>query len=378
MQIINNLVFIIKSIFWGIFIGALILFFMPESKLPFNWQSVQGMWDFYQQHRIELQHQQADPHLQVEDISFADAVQKTYPSVVSITVFRPKRIRDNYHSDANSKILDLGVGFGSGIILENGYIVTNYHVIMNSDQISANFYDGRRRLVDLVGFDRTTDIAILKTDLPDLKPAKLANSGNVRVGDIVMAIGSPFGSNQSVSLGIVSAITGLPQMRIQTDAAINSGNSGGPLINSHGEIIGINQVSVNSRGGGQTGINYAIPIDKIKDIVNGIILDGRYKRNWLGITAGELTDLERSKYFPEVEEGKGVFVNKIELNSPADKAGIRYTDLIIEYNGEIINSLNDFYDLFYRTPIGATVEFVIIRDGKKFAVPVKLEEMQDT
>ncbi|WP_444995039.1 S1C family serine protease [Aliikangiella sp. IMCC44359] len=369
-----------KSITLGVIVGFFILFFMPESKMSFNWHSAQAAWQFYQEHKKSTEAEEKIEPLTIDNLSFSSAVQKAYPSVISIYAYRPKGIRDNYQTDDNVRILDVGVGFGSGIILENGYLVTNYHVIANAKNVSFNLSDGRRRYADLVGYDIKTDIAVLKTDIQDLKPAKLANSSEVRVGDLVMAIGSPFGSNQSVSLGIISAVMHDPYARIQTDAAINNGNSGGPLINSSGEIIGINRSSVNSKGGGQTGVNYAIPIDKVKHIVNDIILYGRARRNWLGISAAELLDDDYKKYFPNIEQGRGIFVTEIDPSSPAHRADIKPKDLLISYDKQEINGVSEFYKMFYNTPIGKSVEFELIRfhSGKKMKIVVQLEEEINT
>lgn len=375
MNLINNLLFVLKYVVIGIIGGSLILFFMPNSNFSFNWQSAQQAWEFYQTNKNFIPPAPQSPSAPFESLSLSNAVQKAYPSVVGIYAYRPKGIRENIQSDDEQKIFDVGVGFGSGIILDEGYIVTNYHVIANAERVSVNFFDGRRRFVNLVGVDRKSDIAILKTDLKDLTPAELANSKDVRAGDIVMAIGSPFGREQSVSMGIVSAIAHDPiTARIQTDAAINTGNSGGPLINGHGEIIGINQITFSSRGGGQTGISEAIPIDIVKNIVSDIIEHGRVRRNWLGIVAGELRLNGYRQLFPNIEFGTGVIVSGIEKDSPAQKAGIRNYDLIIRIDGKEIRGLSSFYKLFYDTPIGTNVVLNVIREGKEIRVPVQLVE----
>lgn len=375
MQAIKNALFIIKSASLGVLAGFLILFFMPDSQMPFNWHSAKSAWYFYQNQK-HLTFASPDTALSIKNISFSSAVQKAYPSVVSINAFRPKGIRNDTKLEQNEKILDFGVGFGSGIIIrEGGYIVTNHHVISGANKISINLPDGRRRWVKLVGYDKPTDIAILKTDILDLKVAELANSSEVKTGDIVMAIGSPFGSNQSITLGIVSAIPKSPiKARIQTDAAINSGNSGGPLINSSGQVIGINQMTLSSRGGGQTGINYAIPIDQIKKIVKDIIAFGRVRRNWLGIGAIELPQANHQQQFPEIAFGTGFFVNKVDKNSPAEQAGIKTGDFITKFENKDVFGVFSFYKLYYDVPIGKTVNVGLIRNGKTMRFNVKLFE----
>ncbi len=376
MQIIKNTLFILKTSASGLLIGFLILFFIPDSRMPFNWNSAKSAWQFYQQQQLQPRLPQKDSILSVENLSFSSAVQKAYPSVVSINAFRPKGLRNNARLNKDEKILDVGVGFGSGIILsEDGYIVTNHHVIAEADKISINLPDGRRRWVSLIGFDKLMDIAILKTDIRDIKPAELANSSEVRTGDIVMAIGSPFGSNQSVSLGIVSAIPQSPiEAQIQTDAAINSGNSGGPLINSRGQVIGINQMILASRGGGQTGINYAIPIDQVKKIVTDIITYGRVRRNWLGISAVELPLASHQQQFPDIQFGTGFFVNKVDKGSPSERAGIQVGDFITRFEEQNITGVFSFHKLYYDTPIGKEVKIELIRKEKTLIFKVQLFE----
>ncbi|TQV89795.1 S1C family serine protease [Aliikangiella coralliicola] len=376
MKIISSMTFLIKYIFWGALAGLLILFFMPNSQLPFNWHVAQDIFHFYQTHsRLEAQ-PASQATLTIDNLSFAEAVEKASPSVITINTYHPKRFRESENLAPNEKILDVAVGIGSGVILSSeGYIVTNYHVINNAERISISLPDGRRRFVEVVGYDVETDIAVLKTNLQALDSAKLATSSGVKTGDLVLAIGSPFGRNQSVSLGIVSAITYQSfAPRIQTDAAINNGNSGGALINSSGEVVGINQMILSSLGGGQTGINYAIPIDRVKKIAEEIISYGRVRKNWLGIDAAEFTEYAHRQRFPDIEFGTGFFVRKIDIDSPAQKAGIQKGDFITRFEKQSISGVASFYKLFYDTPIGKEVEVELIRDGIKLMTKIKLVE----
>lgn len=372
MKTLKLITFILKYAFWGLTFGLLVLFFLPNSKLSFNWTSAQKFWHYYQS-----QLSSNNDHYQTTiPLSFADAVEKTSPSVVSINVFRPQGVRDSRVLASNEKILDVGVGFGSGIVLnKQGYIVTNFHVIKDADTITINFTDGTKRIAEVIGFDRQTDIAVLKTSLLGLQAANLAQFSNVRIGDVVMAIGTPFGQNQSVSLGIVSAITSHQfTQRIQTDAAINKGNSGGALINSIGEVVGINQMTLSSRGGGQTGINYAIPIDRVKRIAEDIILHGKVRRNWFGVHAIELKEVIHTRLFPNIAFGSGFFVSKIDANSPAFEAGIMVEDFITHFNNQPISGGESFYKLFHDTPIGEKVTVQLIRQNKNIMIPVQLRE----
>lgn len=340
--------------------------------MAFNWQSVQRVWRSAQ----AWEQKQPLPHPSLNTLSFASAVEKAFPSVVSINAYH-SGLRDNAALRPNQKILDLGVGIGSGVIIsEQGYIVTNYHVIEGADNISINLADGRKRLVQVVGFDAKTDIAVLKTDLDNLQAAQITDSESLKTGDIVMAIGSPFGREQSVSLGIISALSyNSFSPQIQTDAAINSGNSGGALVNALGQLIGINQMTLSSKGGGQTGVNYAIPISRVMRIIDDLITHGRVRRNWLGISAGEYSGPYRqAQEFPETEYGTGFFVAEVDPNSPAHIAGLQRFDFITEYEGKPLTGVVTFYRLFYETPVGKTVTVKAIRQGKVIEVRIDLVE----
>lgn len=380
MKSLNLAAYVVRYVLWGSVFGIMILFFMPGSKLPFNWETAQQAWQFYQSHSQTSENKLPNT-LSIEDISFSDAVAKAFPSVVSINVFRPKGLRDSAQLGPNEKILDVGVGIGSGVILShNGYIVTNYHVVAESDRIAINLPDGRKRLVEIVGFDKETDIAVLKTDLNGLRPAALADSSHVKTGDIVMAIGNPFGSNQSVSLGIISAVRAISSKPfsplIQTDAAINNGNSGGALINLKGEVVGINQKILSSRGGGQTGINYAIPVEQVKKIVEDIILFGYYRRNWLGIKAEEYTQHSHNQLFPEIEFGTGFFVTNVESESPAEKAGVELNDFITHVDGVPVSGVASFYKIFYNIPISKKIKLQLIRNQQIVKTEIQLIDRQ--
>lgn len=372
----NPITYLIKYSLWGLLFGFLILFFMPESRLSFNWQSAQQAWNYLKTNSQQSISQIERP-LSIEDISFSEAVERASPSVVSVNVYRPKGLRDSEKLAPDEKILDVSVGIGSGVILSSrGYIVTNYHVIKDSDQISVNFTDGRRRLVEVVGFDKETDIAVLKTDIKGLIPAQLATDNNIRKGDIVMAIGNPFAlDRQSVSLGIVSDII-LP-MRIQTDAAINTGNSGGALINLHGEVVAINSRRFSSRGGGQTGLNYAIPSVQIKRIAESIILYGKVRSNWLGLSTGELTRRQHEELLPSVKFATGIYVSSVEEGSPADIAGIKPSDFITRFNEQGFSGAPAFYQVFYATPLAKKVDIELIREGKLLNLSVQLFEVPE-
>jgi len=275
-----------------------------------------------------------------------------------------------------------------------GYIVTNYHVIKDAKKISVNFPGGEKRLVEVAGFDQQMDIALLKTDLKELKPAILA-SEQVKIGDLVMAIGSPFGlKGQSVSLGIVSALRlnmtqpndtkdsgnlstmniTSTRLMIQTDAAINTGNSGGALINTRGEVVGINRSKLSLQDGSETNINYAIPINEVKTIVEEIIQFGRVRRNWLGINAIELRQETHIKNYPNIPFGTGFFVYRVDPNSPAQQAGIQRGDFINGFKNQTITGIADFYNTFTLIPIGESVSIKLIRNDQTITSQIDLLE----
>jgi len=381
MQYLNSIKFILKYAIFGLVIGFLLLFFMPDSKMSFNWQNAQNAWQFYLQQTQQQTSHEDVPHFNISDISFSKAVRKVSPSVVSINVFRPKGFRDSTQLGGEERIYDYGVGFGSGVVIsEAGYIVTNYHVVANAEQISVNLPDGRKRFTEVIGFDRQTDIAVLKTDLNDLTPALFAKSGSINTGDLVMAIGTPFGQNQSVSLGIVSAITYAGfDPRIQTDAAINSGNSGGALINTRGEVIGINHTKVNlGRSLAQTGVNFAIPIDTVREIVDSIIKIGRVQRNWSGMEATELVQRDHERLFPNIPYRTGFFIKSITPDSPAAEASLLIGDYVTHLDGVKISGIEAFYRLYTKLPIGKKIVLDVIRKNNKMKIDVQLRERLDS
>ncbi len=376
MKILSTIKLILISCAWGLLVGGLVLFFMPNSKLSFNWQVAQDMFDFYKQQKASKNAELKTDKLTIENFSLAQAVEKTSPSVVSINAFRG-RVRTDARLPSSQRVVDTFVSVGSGVIMtEQGHIVTNYHVIKDASQISANFSNGRKKVIEIVGYDAKTDLAVLKAERTFLPPANFGNSNNLKSGDLVMAIGSPFGGNQSVSLGIVSAIIDQPPFppKIQTDASINQGNSGGALIDTKGNVVGINQIQLSSKGGGQTGINYAIPIDRVKIIVNEIIKYGRYRRNWLGIESVELIESDHKQYYPELPFGEGFFVKTIESGSPAEIAGLQIRDYIIKVNGKPSGGVAGFYQTFYALDLNAELEVEFYRNGKLQKAVIKLAE----
>ena len=262
---------------------------------------------------------------------------------------------------------------GSGFIIdEEGFVVTNNHVIEDADQIKVKLNDQREFDAKIVGRDPNTDIALLKIESGDNLPVvKLGDSDALEVGQWVLAIGSPFGLEHTVTAGIVSAKgrvigSGPYDDFIQTDASINPGNSGGPLLNLKGEVIGINTAIIAS---GQ-GIGFAIPINLAKDIIVALKNEGEVTRGWLGVAIQDLSS-DMAEYYG-IENKEGVFVADVFEGDPADQAGIQYKDIIVELNGEKIKTTRQLTSMIAKIPVGESVQVKILRDGKEKKVQVKV------
>ncbi|MDD5225480.1 MAG: Do family serine endopeptidase [bacterium] len=267
----------------------------------------------------------------------------------------------------------LGSGF---IISEDGYIMTNNHVIEGADEIKVILDNDKRYDAKLIGRDPKTDIALIKIEEKGLTFAPLGNSGALQVGDWVMAIGNPFGLSHTVTAGIVSAIgriigSGPYDNFIQTDASINFGNSGGPLINMKGEVIGINSQIV---AGGQ-GIGFAIPINMAKDFLPQLKEKGKVTRGYLGVLIQTLTpDLADSM---DLKVREGALVSQVVSGGPADKAGVKVGDVLVEFDGKKITSHHDLPAIVAITPIGKKAKVVIIRDKKEKEIFIEVGELKD-
>lgn len=269
-------------------------------------------------------------------------------------------------------------GLGSGFILsEDGYIVTNNHVVEKANDIEVVLEDGERYKAKVIGKDSKTDVALLKIEPKHKLPAALlGDSDKLEIGDWVIAVGNPFGLGHTVTAGIVSAegrSLGLGPYDdfIQTDAAINPGNSGGPLFNLQGQVVGVNTAIV---AGGQ-GIGFAIPINLAKSIIIQLKGTGKVVRGWLGVLVQQIT--------PEIADGlglsepKGALVSDVTPGSPADKAGIKRQDIITEFNGQKINDMQGLPKLVAATPPGTQVQLKLLRNGKEQTVNLKLAELPE-
>ncbi|RUM91938.1 MAG: serine protease [Thermodesulfatator sp.] len=269
-------------------------------------------------------------------------------------------------------------GQGSGFIISrDGYILTNNHVVGDADTIRVKLADGRKFKAKVIGKDPQSDVAVIKINATGLPTLPLGNSDSIQVGEWVIAIGNPFGLTQTVTVGVISAkgrsrlgITDYEDY-IQTDAAINPGNSGGPLINIHGEAIGINS-AIFSRSGGYMGIGFAIPINMAKAVKNQLIKNGKVVRGWLGVVIQEI-DEDLAKSFG-LKKAEGVLISEVAENSPAKKAGLKSGDIILKMDGHNVVDIGELRNKIALTPPGSKVTFDILREGKHKTVTVTIEE----
>jgi len=274
----------------------------------------------------------------------------------------------------NFRSTSLGSGF---IVDENGYIITNNHVVRDADEIIVRLTDRREFSAKVIGTDKRSDLALLKVEADDLPVVKLGRSAGLKVGEWVVAIGSPFGFDHSVSVGVISAIgRNLPSDNyvpfIQTDVAINPGNSGGPLFNLKGEVVGINS-QIYSRTGGFMGLSFAIPVDVALDVIEQLKTKGHVSRGWLGILIQDV-NRELSESF-NMERPMGAVVLKVLPDSPAAKAKFHVGDVVVEYDGKTIHRSSDLPLVVGRTPIGKKVKVKVIREGKSKRLSVVIDEL---
>ena len=318
--------------------------------------------------------------------SYSKAAELAMPSVVNI--FTSKEVREPAHPfmDDPSFRRFFGEQFesrprrasslGSGVIVSaNGYILTNHHVIEAADEVEIALVDGRKAKAKLIGSDPETDLAVLKTNLTDLPVITFGQSQQVKVGDVVLAVGNPFGVGQSVTMGIVSALSrsrvGINTFEdfIQTDAAINPGNSGGALTDTSGNLIGIN-TAIYSRSGGSLGIGFAIPVHIAKQIMEQIVQTGGVTRGWLGVSMQDMTQ-ELAESFG-LEEPSGALIASVLKDGPADKAGIRAGDILVAIAGKALKNSSEMLNVVAALAPGETVTVTVIRNKQEKSIPIKV------
>jgi len=330
------------------------------------------------------------------DLNFAEIAERISPAVVYIEAEKVERVNirgffDDFPLDdfwkrffnepedreTERRSTSSGTGF---FITSDGYLVTNNHVVENSVRVTVTSLDGKQYKAEVIGMDGETDLALVKVDVEDFAYAELGDSDSLKVGEWVVAIGNPLGLTHTVTAGIVSAkgrlfpqnvINLTYQDFIQTDAAINRGNSGGPLLNMAGEVIGINTLIFGPTGG-NIGIGFAISSDLAKKVVDQLREQGRVVRGFLGVTVYAVT--EDTKDIHQVEEARGAVVDDVEEGSPADKAGLQRYDVITEVQGEPVEDQNDLTFKIAEIRPGTKVDLTVVRDGRSRTVEVKIAE----
>jgi len=332
--------------------------------------------------------------------AFVEVVKKAQPSVVNVTTEKTITVKpwEKYGEDffKGSPFEDFFKGFGfsprekgkeyrhkqrsggSGVIVDKeGYILTNNHVVEGADKVKIRLNDGREFTAIVKGQDSRTDLAVLHIKAKDLPVATLGDSDKLEVGEWAIAIGSPFGLEHTVTVGVISAKgrtglgTGTYEDFIQTDASINPGNSGGPLINIDGEVVGINAMIIQPG----TGIGFAIPINMAKQILNDLIKQGKVVRPWLGISVQDLTP-EMAEQF-QVKEKEGVIVAQIHQGTGAEKAGLASGDIMKSVDDKAIKNTNELIKEIQKKKVGQKVKLNVVRDGKPMTIEVTLTAMPD-
>ncbi len=313
-------------------------------------------------------------------LSFADAVARTAPAVVNI--FTERLVTATVTPSAKSSNppqlrQSVETGLGSGVIIDsNGHLVTNNHVINCAQKIFVLLADGRIQEARVVGTDPATDLAVLQIQLQNPPVAPMGESDLLRTGDVVLAIGTPYGLSQTVTQGIVSAIgrgqLGVSAIEgfIQTDAAINEGNSGGALINARGELIGINTAAL-SQSLGISGISFAIPVNLVRGVSEAILKDGRVKRGWFGVETEAPTAQQAALLGIPLNEG--MLIKQVYADSPAAAAGLRAGDIITRINGQQ-RSLTEALSLVASTPPGDRIALSVVRQNTRYDFTVTLVE----
>jgi Do/DeqQ family serine protease len=326
------------------------------------------------------------PGLAVKTASYSDAVHKAVPAVVSIftskEVKRPRNplLNDplfrHFFGDRFEDEAQRAFGLGSGVIISpKGYILTNQHVVEAADEIEVALADGKKFAAKVVGNDPETDLAVLHVQAQNLPAIMLGQAENLRVGDVVLAIGNPLGVGQTVTMGIISALhrTGLSintfENFIQTDAAINQGNSGGALIDSSGNLVGIN-TAILSQTGGSIGIGFAIPVSTAKQVMEQLIATGAVTRGWVGIELQEIT-AELAESF-KLGTTAGVLVTGVQRGSPADRAGIKPGDILTAVDGKQVKDPDSTRTLIVALAPGKQVTLKLKRGQSDLELPVQV------
>ncbi len=340
--------------------------------------------------------QSSTSHSALPQQSYADLVDRVAPAVVTIHAARCVRApqmpeffndpmlrqffggnRATPRSDAQRKETALGSGV---MVSVDGYIITNHHVVDGAEEISVDLNDRRHFDAKLVGSDSPSDLAVLKIQASDLPVLSLGDSDKVRVGDVCLAVGNPLGIGETVTMGIISAKgrkTGLSDGSfedfLQTDAAINQGNSGGALVNTQGELIGINS-QILSPSGGSIGIGFAIPSNMARNVMDQLTKNGKVSRGRLGVSIQDITP-ELAKSF-DVKDARGVLVGSVDAGGPADKAGIKVGDIITQVGGSRVEDVNALRNRVAASAPGSDIAITVLRDGHEQQLHARLTELK--
>lgn len=305
-----------------------------------------------------------------------ESAEKVSPSVVYIQVTSRRRDRRQIEREAS--------GSGSGFVFTpDGFILTNSHVVHGATKIEVALMDGRRFQAQLIGDDPDTDLAVIRINAPNLVPAKLGDSQSIRVGQLVIAIGNPYGFQYSVTAGVVSALGRSLRAQsgrlmdgvIQTDAALNPGNSGGPLVNTRGEVVGVNTATILPA----QGICFATSIDTAKFVAGRLIRDGRISRSYIGFAGQNVPIPRRIVRFYQLPVESGVLIVSFENNtrvSPAKEAGLLAGDLIVDFDGQPVRGIDDLHKLLTDERIGRKIPTTVIRGTQKLTLDVEPRESQ--
>ncbi|WMP16270.1 Do family serine endopeptidase [Thiothrix lacustris] len=323
--------------------------------------------------------------------SLATMLEKVTPSVVNIATEGHQPASDSlmsdpffkrFFGDAPSGESQIN-GTGSGVIIhaQRGHILTNAHVVENADAIHVTLKDGRKYLADVVGIDPRADLAVLQIPSDHLTAMRFGDSDRLRVGDFVVAIGNPYSIGQTVTSGIISALHRNPGISeyenfIQTDAPINLGNSGGPLVNLQGELIGINTAILGDQGGGNLGIGFAVPINTAAGVITQIVQYGKVERGQLGVEVQDI-DAAMARDFG-MKSNVGAIISQVITNSPAEKAGIQTGDIITKLNDKNVSNAVDVKNMIGDLRVGSEVQMTVLRAGRPKNINVVIEQPSST
>ena len=355
-----------------------------------------ALYDWDHRRKEEARHESYTPakgsNLDASDVPLLSSIDREYtklvnavvPSVVSITT--SKRVNAGYAIDPLELLLHHrlrgvpqereGIALGSGVIVsKEGHILTNNHVVADTEKVEVELSDGRSVPAEIIGTDPETDIAVLKIKANDLNPLPIGDSDQVQVGQLAFAIGNPLGLQETVTRGIISAKSRVfddsSMGFFQTDAAINEGNSGGPLVNIHGEIIGIN-TRIASQSGGSQGLGFAIPSNVARRVMESILKFGHMVHGYLGIAIQQLTPELAAQFGANVEAG--ALVTGVAPESPAEKAGLKRGDIITKFNGHEVRSIQDLHGNVVETPVNTKVDITITRANQEMVLSTVITE----